>query len=72
MQCKQCQTEIGIEVAGETTRNIKRYCDVMGMPPEAAASFVSQRGPLCRECMEQWDSRGDDEPSPLSSPVTPR
>lgn len=66
MQCKQCQVEISIEVAGESTRQIKRYCEVMGMTPEAAASFVSQRGPLCRECMQDWDLRADDEPSPPS------
>ncbi len=60
MQCKQCHTEISIEVAGETSRTIKRYCDVVGMTPEAAASFASQRGPLCRECMQRWDARESD------------
>jgi hypothetical protein len=72
MQCKQCHTEISIEVAGETTRNIKRYCEVAGMTPEAATSFASQRGPLCRECMQQWDQREDDEESPPSNKVKPR
>lgn len=67
MQCKQCQVEISIEVAGETSRNIKRYCEVVGMAPEAAASFASQRGPLCRECMQNWDAGDNDVQSPQNT-----
>lgn len=72
MQCKQCHAEISIAVAGETTRNIKRFCEVVGMAPEAAASLASQRGPLCRKCMQNWGAGEDDVQSPPKNTTKPR
>lgn len=56
MQCKQCGAEISIALAAESDRAIKRFGEAAGMTPEAVATFVSQRGPLCETCMEAWES----------------
>ena len=66
MECKKCKTTINIAVAAESGSTIKRFCEAAGMAPEAVASFVSLRTPLCRKCMEHWEL-GEEELKPRTA-----
>jgi hypothetical protein len=60
MQCRKCHSRISIVVAVESASKIRRYCEAVGMAPEAIAQVLSQCGPLCRKCMQLWGAGEDD------------